>query len=76
MSDNIAATQEQINEYRARIRAGEELSEDELRSAWAAFRQSRSMAAAMATKSRSSKAAKPVRSTSELTALFGSQTTQ
>ena len=65
------ATQQQIIEYRARIRAGEELSEDELRAAWAAFRQSRSIAASMATKRRASRAAKPVRSTSELTALFG-----
>ena len=75
MTDEVVTAQ-QIMEYRQRIQAGEELSEEELRNAWAAFRQDRNTAASLAkTKSRSSTPAKPVRSTQELTALFGNQET-
>lgn len=69
MTDAVV-TQQQILEYRRRIQAGEELTEEELRSAWDAWRADRQTAASMATKSRSSKAAAPPKSTAELTALF------
>jgi hypothetical protein len=75
MSDPIA-TQQQILEFKARVLAGEQLTEDELRRAWDTLRAKRRMAADLSgTKSRSGKASTPVRSTGELMSLFNKPVT-
>lgn len=74
MSDPVA-TQQQIVEFRSRIMAGEELTEQELRSAWAAYRQKRQSAAELAANSGRKSSTKPVRSAAELQSLFAAPTT-
>lgn len=66
--DTVVATEDQILQFRQRVLAGEQLSEEELRSAYEAFRAKRRTAAEQSAKSKSR--AGPARSTEELAGLF------
>lgn len=73
MPDIAVATEEQIIQFRNRIREGGQLTEDELRAGLAALRAKRRLAAEQAT-TKKSKAA-PARSAEELMGLFKGQAT-
>lgn len=68
--NTVIATEAQILQFRQRILAGEQLSEEELRSAFEAFRQKRRTAAEQGAKSKSK--AGPARTAEELASLFRS----